>query len=198
MAKLDVLLTPRQYDPDLCMLRKVIVLDRKPQLSEVVLRTEYGNAVTLFIDHQTLYVIAIDCGAGPWRIPDAGFPDVPGARTLEFGGNYNDLCMHLERIELSAGLLEVAVRKLSFHRPGAKGSDFMLGEKQDLIRLIFVVSEALRFWTIQRDVSNLLKDPAKSLYINDYAGSDKPLNSWGTWSERINWPDKGIFVPKIV
>lgn len=200
MAKLDLMLTARQYDADLGLLRKTIVLDRAPQLCEVRVLTEFGNAVTLFIDHQTLYVVGIEFGRKPRQlrcIPDAGFPPVPGATPFEFGGNYNDLRLYADRIELSGQSLAAAVSKLDYHEARGKGSDFLLSEKHDLIRLIFAVSEALRFWTIQRDVSRLLADPSASLVINDYAGNGKPLNSWETWSRQFNWPGKGVFVPKV-
>lgn len=197
MAKYDLTLSARQYDADMGWLRKAIVLDRKPQLAEVVVRTEYGFSVRIMVDHNTLYTIAIDFGAGLWRFPDTGFPPVPGAKVFEFGSNYNDLGLHLKPVVLSAGTLHTAVEQLSYHKPGKKGSDFLWSEKQDLIRIVFTVSEALRFWTVQRDVSNLLKSPGTTLVINDYAGNGKPLNSWETWSGGSTWADKGVFVPKV-
>lgn len=197
MERFELPLTAREYQPNLCYLRKAIAQQRTPMLARVTVSNEHGHSVDVFLDHATLYIVAIDFGAGPYRFDDPDLPLVPGSLPFEFGGSYNDLQLHAGPVMLSAWSLATAVKELAGHQVGARGSDFFLRRKQAVVRLIFAISEALRFWTIQRDVEAILQNPQVELAINSYAGSGQPLNSWGTWSKETNWPDRGIFVPAL-
>lgn len=193
----DLPLTLGEYGPNLCQLRKIISMDRAKKLSELHVTNEHDFSLKLYINHFNLYIVAIDFGAGPFRFRDPDAPAIKGARDFEFGGSYMDLNLHAERLELSYPLLTSAVTELSHHRPKGRGSGFFLRRKQAVVRLIFAISEALRFWKIQNAVEELLRNPTASLFINDFAGDQQPLNSWEAWSRNANWADKGIFVPAV-
>lgn len=193
--RLELPFTAREYSPNLCMIRKAIALDRSTTESEILVSDGIGDAIILFVRHSDLYVTGLDFGMGRYRF--ANEAPAGGLRRLEFAGDYVSLGLHGGDVSLDAYSLVGAIRDLRHHRPGPNGSNFFAGEKRALIRLIFVTSEALRFWTIHQSVLALLQSPGTSLRINDFAGDGKPLNSWGAWSKLPDWPGRGVFMPGL-
>jgi hypothetical protein len=187
-------LTKAAYGPNLQYLRKAIALDRsEKKVSRVELSNTDGAKTVLFVRHSDVYITGLNFGGGDYYFLGEVAPDK--AKRLEFPGSYYELGLTGGTVHLDAFNINQAVHDLATHKVTAQGSQFLRKDKLSLIRLLFVMSEALRFWTIQKDVQRVLDNPGTKLTINDYAGNGKPLNSWETWSKEKNWSGRGIMLP---
>jgi hypothetical protein len=196
---LDVTFSSASYRSDLAWVRKLISMNRGgPTLTVRLLpdskTTNVAGSLTVYIRPSDVYLIGMVLGGEDYYFN--GEPTPHGAGKIEFGAGYPDLNPGwVNRIELSVFTLANAVALLGSHRTGNRGTGLLQEHKEALIRIIFSVSEALRYWTIERDVNNVLSGSPHSLNINDYAGSGKPLNTWAEWSKQPDAPMHGIFLP---
>lgn len=193
MDTFDLPATGHEYRPNLAYLRKAIVLDRSARISIVRVSNSSGRSVSLFLRHADLYVVGFDLGHGPYHFSD--MPAVGSSRRLEFRSDYGMLGLRDRTITLSASSIDASIHELSYHRPGAKGSQLFASEKDALVRLIFIGPEALRNWKMEMEVVHVLQTPGSQIKVNQHWGNGKPLSSWKEWSAQQNWPTTGIFVP---
>ena len=185
--------TRTEYRPNLAFLRKQVSLDRSATISPVLVLNSFGRAVTLFLRHADLWVIGIDFGQGPYHFSD--MPPIDGSKPLGFRSDYGTLGLRDRSIILSEESITASIDHLSHHRAGPKGVGMFNAQKDALVRLIFVVPEALRNWMIEDAVAKVLSTPRAAIDIKDFWGNGRALNSWKTWSEKPDWPAHGIFLP---
>ncbi len=185
-------LTAMGYGPDLRYLRQVILKNRSPRVTPLLVSNADDVTARLFIRHSDLYISGFSFAGGDYYFQGEVVPK--GGHALEFPGSYYELGLGGATVHLDAHSLGQAVYDVAKHKPTAQGSNFLKKDKQSLIRLIFSISEALRFFTIEQAVSKVLVTAGSKILINDYAGSGKALNSWETWSQQKDWPSKGIAV----
>lgn len=195
MDRFDLPITRAEYQPNLAYLRKMVSLDRSARVSAVRILNHYGRAVTIYLRHSDLWLVGLDVGETPYHFAD--MPAIGNSTSLGFRSDYGTLGIRGRTIALTEPTIAESITHLSHHKAGRNGVNMGSDAHNALVRLIFIVPEALRNWMIERDVTAVLTKPGHRIVINNYWGTGRALNSWATWSAQENWPQEGVFLPHI-
>ena len=167
----------KTYRGDLAAVRKNFALSRAGQ--DVCIRLEcqppglpQADWVEVFVSRKDIYLIGLRNEHAGIKFVDSNplIDDVDFTRTLPFSPNYSILGAWSEDFTYrDVWPFHNAIAKLA---AVTKNSTFGAQESRALILLIFIVSEALRFWTLDKAVADAICGNSHFRFVD--------------WKEKVN------------
>ncbi len=187
------------YRGDLAAVRKNFALSRDGR--DLCIRLECAipekprhDTIEVFVRRKNLYLIGLRNEHTGIKFNDSN-PRIDGVdfiRTLPFSPNYSILGAWNESFSYQGiWSFHNAIARLS---AVTKDSAFGAAERKHLVLLIFIVSEALRFWTLDKAVSEAICGKSSFRFVD---WKDKVTN-WDKHSkEEQDGALHGVFMPSL-
>jgi hypothetical protein len=156
-------------------------------------------AVDAFMRVDNLYIFGLQNRQGVFYFNDtAGLKLIGNQRLFGFGGHYNDLGSYadlaINRGTIAAALNQIAHwrrdQEISNRRKDRIGVPQQTGEARHLLLLILMISEAARFFDIERTVANAL-DGLDNTPL-DPPGIQRLTHEWGYLSSQGDFQQVAI------